>query len=42
MDYVGTVLIFVLVICLLLALQWGGNEYAWGSESMRVASIADD
>ncbi|EIW70918.1 hypothetical protein TREMEDRAFT_38481 [Tremella mesenterica DSM 1558] len=31
MDYIGTALIFVLVTCLLLALQWGGNEYAWSS-----------
>ncbi|KAK4685090.1 MFS transporter, DHA2 family, glioxin efflux transporter, partial [Tremellales sp. Uapishka_1] len=31
MDYLGSALILTTVTCLLLALQWGGNEYAWGS-----------
>lgn len=32
MDYLGSALILAAVTCLLLALQWGGNDYAWGSE----------
>lgn len=32
MDYIGSVLILSCVTCLLLALQWGGNDYAWSSE----------
>ncbi|WVR06017.1 hypothetical protein IAU60_003045 [Kwoniella sp. DSM 27419] len=31
MDYVGTVLVFLIVTCLLLALSWGGNDYAWSN-----------
>ena len=38
MDWIGTVLIFCLVTCLLLALQWGGNEYAWNSGSHTVGA----
>lgn len=30
-DPIGTLLFMPAVICLLLALQWGGTEYAWGS-----------
>lgn len=30
-DPVGTALLMPAVICLLLALQWGGTTYAWGS-----------
>jgi hypothetical protein len=32
MDYLGSALILACVTCLLLALQWGGNDYPWGSE----------
>jgi MFS family permease len=31
MDPLGTVLFLPSIICLLLALQWGGTKYAWGS-----------
>ncbi|OCF73954.1 major facilitator superfamily transporter [Kwoniella mangroviensis CBS 8886] len=31
MDWLGTALIFLTVTCLLLALAWGGNEYAWSN-----------
>ncbi|TDZ35076.1 Efflux pump aflT [Colletotrichum trifolii] len=30
-DLIGTLLLIPWVICLLLALQWGGTVYAWGS-----------
>ena len=30
-DYLGAVLMVISVVCLLLALSWGGSEYAWGS-----------
>ncbi|KAH9236437.1 hypothetical protein K456DRAFT_1770540 [Colletotrichum gloeosporioides 23] len=30
-DLVGTMLLIPWVICLLLALQWGGTEYAWSN-----------
>ncbi|MFG1776568.1 MDR family MFS transporter [Micromonospora sp. NPDC049051] len=30
-DWVGAALLVAGVSCLLLALSWGGNEYAWGS-----------
>ncbi|RFU74957.1 major facilitator superfamily transporter [Trichoderma arundinaceum] len=30
-DLVGTLVLIPWVICLLLALQWGGSEYAWNS-----------
>lgn len=30
-DYVGAVLLLGLVTCLLLAIQWGGDKYAWKS-----------
>lgn len=32
MDYIGSGLILACVTCLLLALQWGGNDYEWSSE----------
>jgi hypothetical protein len=32
MDYLGSLLIFACITCLLLALQWGGNDYPWSSE----------
>ncbi|WVQ85241.1 hypothetical protein IAT38_007406 [Cryptococcus sp. DSM 104549] len=31
LDWLGTGLIFCCITCLLLALSWGGNQYAWGS-----------
>ncbi|MEV0394518.1 MDR family MFS transporter [Polymorphospora rubra] len=30
-DWLGAALMVAAVSCLLLALSWGGNEYAWGS-----------
>lgn len=30
-DLEGTALFLPAIICLLLALQWGGSKYAWGS-----------
>ncbi|MEV6774203.1 MDR family MFS transporter [Nocardia sp. NPDC051030] len=30
-DYVGIALISIAVTCLILGLEWGGQEYAWGS-----------
>lgn len=30
-DYLGAALMVVSVVCLLLALSWGGSQYAWGS-----------
>ncbi|KAI8169254.1 Efflux pump aflT [Colletotrichum sp. SAR 10_70] len=33
-DLVGTLLLIPWVICLLLALQWGGTEYAWSNWSI--------
>jgi len=30
-DLEGSVVFIPAIICLLLALQWGGTEYAWGS-----------
>ncbi|MEU0538850.1 MFS transporter [Nocardia sp. NPDC005978] len=30
-DYLGIALIAVAVTCLILGLEWGGQEYAWGS-----------
>jgi hypothetical protein len=31
LDIIGTLILIPTVICLLLALQWGGNQYAWNS-----------
>ncbi|KAK8866052.1 hypothetical protein IAR55_001203 [Kwoniella newhampshirensis] len=31
LDWLGTALIFCLITCLLLALGWGGNQYAWSN-----------
>jgi hypothetical protein len=36
LDIVGTVLSLAAIICLLLALQWGGNERPWNSASVIV------
>ncbi|RAK80856.1 MDR family MFS transporter [Aspergillus fijiensis CBS 313.89] len=29
LDPIGTILFLPAIVCLLLALQWGGNQYAW-------------
>lgn len=29
-DIFGTIVFLPMIICLLLALQWGGSKYAWG------------
>ncbi|GAA6033655.1 hypothetical protein JCM8097_004368 [Rhodosporidiobolus ruineniae] len=34
LDYVGTVLMLGTITCLLLALQWGGEKYAWSSPTI--------
>lgn len=31
LDFVGTAVFIPAVICLLLALQWGGSQYAWSN-----------
>ncbi|KAM7198880.1 MFS general substrate transporter [Naviculisporaceae sp. PSN 640] len=31
LDLAGTVMLVPAIVCLLLALQWGGTEYAWNS-----------
>ena len=31
LDPIGTALFIPGIVCLLLALQWGGTKYAWGS-----------
>jgi hypothetical protein len=36
MDYIGSGLILACITCLLLALQWGGNDYAWSSTSLLI------
>jgi EmrB/QacA subfamily drug resistance transporter len=33
-DWLGAALMVVAVSCLLLALSWGGNQYAWGSAAI--------
>ncbi|KAL4736631.1 major facilitator superfamily domain-containing protein [Aspergillus similis] len=30
-DFIGAALLIPSIICLLLALQWGGNKYTWGN-----------
>ncbi|KAJ5711111.1 Efflux pump roqT [Penicillium malachiteum] len=34
LDLIGASLIIPAVICLILALRWGGNSYAWGSSQI--------
>lgn len=34
LDLPGTAVFLPAIICLLLALQWGGTEYAWGSATV--------
>ncbi|KAL4940199.1 hypothetical protein BDV06DRAFT_224310 [Aspergillus oleicola] len=31
LDFIGAALIIPCIICLLLALQWGGNKYSWSN-----------
>lgn len=33
-DWLGCVLTVGLTVCLLLAMQWGGVTYAWGSATI--------
>ena len=43
MDYIGSGLILACITCLLLALQWGGNDYAWSSASLSpLKDVAND
>jgi len=39
LDPIGTVLFIPGVVCLLLALQWGGSTYAWSSSRIIVLCI---
>ncbi|KIW01485.1 uncharacterized protein PV09_07238 [Verruconis gallopava] len=39
MDPLGTVTFMAGVICLLLALQWGGSKYAWGNARIIVLLV---
>ncbi|KAK4232497.1 putative transporter [Podospora fimiseda] len=34
LDLLGTVFLVPAIVCLLLALQWGGTEYAWGDKTI--------
>lgn len=31
MDWIGAALVMLFITCILLALQWGGNQYAWSN-----------
>lgn len=33
-DYIGTVLLVGGIVCILLALQWGGSQYPWSSSQV--------
>jgi MFS family permease len=39
MDPVGTVFFMLSIICLLLALQWGGTKYPWGNARIIVLFV---
>lgn len=39
-DYLGALLMVTSVVCLLLALSWGGSQYAWGSATILGLFIA--
>ncbi|KAF2098513.1 MFS general substrate transporter [Rhizodiscina lignyota] len=39
MDFLGTVMFMPGVICLLLALQWGGSKYPWGNARIIVLFV---
>lgn len=39
LDPIGTVLFIPSIICILLALQWGGTEYAWSSARIIVLIV---
>ncbi|HEY2795189.1 MAG TPA: MDR family MFS transporter, partial [Micromonosporaceae bacterium] len=39
-DYMGAAFMVSSVVCLLLALSWGGNQYAWGSATIIGLCIA--
>lgn len=39
MDFLGTVLSLGAVLCLLLALNWGGIEFSWASPRVLVCLI---
>ncbi len=39
LDFVGAALVLTLITCLLLALQWGGNEYPWTSKWYSLPSL---
>jgi MFS family permease len=38
-DLYGTVMFLPAIICLLLALQWGGSKYPWGSARIIVLMV---
>ncbi|KAJ5131932.1 Efflux pump roqT [Penicillium atrosanguineum] len=39
LDLIGASLLIPAIICLILALQWGGNAYAWGSSQIIVLFV---
>ncbi|OZJ04158.1 hypothetical protein BZG36_03109 [Bifiguratus adelaidae] len=38
-DYVGALLLILTVLCILLAVQWGGNQYPWRSVPVIVCFV---
>lgn len=34
MDFAGSITLISSIVCLLLALQWGGNQYAWSNSKV--------